>query len=412
MFRGLADLDDVIVVGAGPAGNNAALGLAREGYSVTVIDSRQEIGDKLCTGLIGRECASRFPIDPALVYREPQTARLVAPGAVPLFFETARPQACVIDRVAYVASFAQRARDAGALYLLGERVHQIVSQNQGVTVITGQGSHQARAVVLAAGFGSPLVRQAGLGSVSDYVTGVQAVVSTDGADEVEVHLGSDVAPGFFSYLVPTLPGLALVGLLSRKKAQTRLTNFIQKLRQAGKIKEVVNEAATWGIPLRPLKRTYLDRMVVVGDAAGQVKPTTGGGIYYSLLAGEAAAQVLSEALADDDLSSGNLSRYQSRWRSLLAAEMEVGYSARRLYEFLTDHQIGALVKRAAANGFNRELVDASEGTFDWHGKMIAQIMGNPGLGGALRLINPLLARLAHRPDIGTAQPQTSSVFHD
>jgi len=376
MFRGLANLDDVIVVGAGPAGNNAALGLASEGYSVTVIDSRHEIGDKLCTGLIGRECASRFPIDPALIYREPQSARLVAPGAGPLYFETARPQACVVDRVAYVASFAQRARDAGALYLLGERVHQIVSQNQGVTVITGQGSLQARAVVLATGFGSPLVRQAGLGSVSDYVTGVQAVVSTDGADEVEVHLGSDVAPGFFSYLVPTLPGRALVGLLSRKKAQTRLTNFIQKLRQAGKIKEVVNEAATWGIPLRPLKRTYLDRMVVVGDAAGQVKPTTGGGIYYSLLAGEAAAHVLSEALADDDLSSGNLSRYQSRWRDLLAAEIEVGYSARRLYEFLTDRQIGALVKRAAANGFNRELVDASEGTFDWHGKMIAQIMGN------------------------------------
>ena len=405
-------MDDVIVVGAGPAGNNTALGLAKEGYSVTVIDSRQEIGDKLCTGLIGRECASRFPIDPALVYREPQSARLVAPGAGPLFFETARPQACVVDRVAYVASFAQRARDAGALYLLGERVHRIVSQNQGVTVITGQGSRQARAVVLATGFGSPLVRQAGLGSVSDYVTGVQAVVSTDGADEVEVHLGSDVAPGFFSYLVPTLPGRALVGLLSRKKAQTRLTNFIQKLRQAGKIKEVVNEAATWGIPLRPLKRTYLDRMVVVGDAAGQVKPTTGGGIYYSLLAGEAAAQVLSEALADDDLSSGNLSRYQSRWRDLLAAEIEVGYSARRLYEFLTDQQIGALVKRAAANGFNSELVDASEGTFDWHGKMIAQIMGNPGLGGALRLINPLLARLAHRPDIGTAQSQTTPAYHD
>ena len=336
----------------------------------------------------------------------------MAPGAGPLFFETARPQACVIDRVAYVASFAERARDAGALYLLGERVHRIVSQNQGVTVITGQGSRQARAVVLATGFGSPLVRQAGLGSVSDYVTGVQGVVWSDGAGEREVQMVRDVGPGCVSTLVPTVPGRALVGLLSRKKAKTRLTNFIQKLRQAGKIKEVVNEAATWWIPLRPLKRTYLDRMVVVGDAAGQVKPTTGGGIYYSLLAGEAAAQVLCEALADDDLSSGNLSRYQSRWRSLLAAEMEVGYSARRLYEFLTDHQIGALVKRAAANGFNRELVDASEGTFDWHGKMIAQIMGNPGLGGALRLINPLLARLAHRPDIGTAQPQTSSVLHD
>ena len=112
-------MDDVIVVGAGPAGNNAALGLASEGYSVTVIDSRYDIGDKLCTGLIGRECAKRFPIDPSLVYREPNSARLVAPGAESLFFETARPQACVVDRVAYVASFAKRARAAGASYLLG-----------------------------------------------------------------------------------------------------------------------------------------------------------------------------------------------------------------------------------------------------------------------------------------------------
>ena len=92
--------------------------------------------------------------------------------------------------------------------------------------------------------------------------------------------------------------------------------------------------------------------------------------------------------------------------------MEVGYSARRLYEFLTDQQICALVNRAGANGFNSELVDASDGTFDWHSKMIAKIMGNPGLGGALRLINPLLARLAHRPDHGSNQPQTSPAYRD
>jgi len=221
-----------------------------------------------------------------------------------------------------------------------------------------------------------------------------------------------VAPGFFSWLVPTSPGRALVGLLSRKKAPTRLTGFIQQLRQDGKINEVVDETAKWGIPLRSLKHTYQDRMLVVGDAAGQVKPTTGGGIYYSLLASEAASQVLSEALADDDLSSGNLSRYQSRWRELLADEMEVGYSARRLYEFLSDQQIGSLVKRAGANGFNSELVDASEGTFDWHSKMIGQIMGNPGLGGALRMINPFLARFAHHPENGLAQPEVSSAYRD
>ena len=67
-------MDDVIVVGAGPAGNNAALTLAKQGYGVTVIDSRENIGDKLCTGLVGEECFRRYPIDPSLVYREINSA--------------------------------------------------------------------------------------------------------------------------------------------------------------------------------------------------------------------------------------------------------------------------------------------------------------------------------------------------
>lgn len=398
-------MDDVIVVGAGPAGNNAALGLATQGYSVTVIDWREAIGDKLCTGILGRECVQRFPIDQDLIYREPRAAQLVAPAAGTVRFEAAGPQACVVDRVSYVASFATRARAAGAEYLLGQRVQRVIFQRESVTVVTDQGVRRARSLVLAAGFGSPLIRQVGLGSVSDYVAGVQAVVSTDGVDDVEVHLGHDVAPGFFSWLVPTLPDRALVGLLARKQAQAYLASFIQRLRQAGKIKDIITEATCWGVPLRPLKRTYRDRVLVVGDAAGQVKPTTGGGIFYSLLASEIAAQVLSEALAADDLSSGRLSQYQTRWKDLLAGELQVGYSARRLFEFLNDRQIGSLVTQAGANGFHSDLVGSSDVSFDWHSKMIAKVMGNPALGGALRLINPLLARLAPHSEIDGASPQ-------
>jgi len=396
---------DVIVVGAGPAGNNAALGLAIRGYAVLVIDSREVIGDKLCTGIVGRECAQRFPIDPDFVYRQPRSAQLIAPGTETVRFEAAASQACVVDRVSYVASFANRARSAGAEYLLGQRVQRVIPRREGVTVVTDQGVHHARSLVLAAGFGSPLIRQVGLGSVSDYVAGVQAVVSTHGVDDVEVHLGNDVAPGFFSWLVPTLPDQALVGLLARKQAQAYLASFIQRLRQAGKIKDIITEATIWGIPLRPLKRTYRDRVLVVGDAAGQVKPTTGGGIFYSLLASEIAAQVLSEALAADDLSPARLSQYQARWKDLLAGELQVGYSARRLYEFLNDQQIGSLLTQAGANGFHSDLIGSSDVSFDWHSKMIAKVMGNPALGGALRLINPLLARLAPRSEIDEASSQ-------
>jgi geranylgeranyl reductase family protein len=401
-------LDDVIVVGAGPAGNNAALGLASRGYSVTVIDARQRIGEKLCTGIVGRECTDRFPIDPALIYREAFSADVVAPSIGHVRFETATPQAHIIDRAAYVASFAHRAQAAGAKYLLGHRVLRAVPEPDGVTIITDGGRHRARSLVLAAGFATALTRQLGMGMVADYVTGVQAEVSTSGVPEVEVYLGHDVAPGFFSWLVPTSPGRAFAGLLARQQAQSHLAKFIQVQQQDGKVTGVIRGAASWGIPLRPLRRTYQDRVLVVGDAAGQVKPTTGGGIYYSLLAAEIASQVLGDALAADDLSAARLSRYQRRWKRLLARELEVGYSARRLFEFLSDQQIGSLVYQAANNGIHADLLSTVDTSFDWHSRLIGKVLGHPVLGGALRLINPLLARLARTPEPGFALPPVAN----
>ena len=395
-------MDDVIVVGAGPAGNNAALGLAGRGYTVTVIDWRQNIGDKPCTGIVGRECVWRFPVDPRHVYSEVRSANLVSPEARSTQLEARSPQACIIDRVAYVASFAQRAQDAGASYCLGERVLQVLPDDRGVSVITQQASYRARSLVLAAGFGSPLTRQLGLGSVPDYVPAIQATVATTAATEVEIYLGQEMAPGFFSWLVPTSPGRALAGLLTRRKAQAHLVKFLQYLRASNRITGIVKEPACWGVPLRPLRRTYRDRVLVVGDAAGQVKPTTGGGIYYSLLASEIAVEVLDQALRGDDLSSASLSRYQSQWKNLLSHELETGYSARRLYEFLTDQQISSLIRQAGANGVYEDLTNSAESAFDWHSQLIGKLMNNPAIYGVLRLINPLLAKLAPPPDISLA----------
>jgi geranylgeranyl reductase family protein len=386
-------LDDVIVVGAGPAGNNAALGLASKGFKVTVIDSRRNIGEKLCTGIIGQECARRFPIDPGLVYREASSINVIAPCTGHVRFEAATPRARIVDRTAYVSSFARQAQAAGANYLLGQRVLRATPEADGVAVDTDSGSYQSRALVLASGFGSPLTRQLGLGAVSDYVTGAQAQVSTNGVSEVEVSLGQRVAPGFFAWLVPTAPGRALAGLLGRRSAQARLGDFIDWQRKDGKIEAVTSGAACWGIPLRPLRRTYRDRVLVIGDAAGQVKPTTGGGIYYALLASEIAAEVISEALTDNDLSAARLGVYQQRWRLLLSRELEVGYSARRIFETLDDRQISSLVRQAAASSIRHDLANAPDACFDWHSRLIGKAVGHPVLGGALRLINPLLARL-------------------
>ncbi len=392
-------MDDVVVVGAGPAGNNTALGLAKRGFGVTVIDSRLDIGDKLCTGIVGTECVQRFPIDPSLVYREVRRARFVTPADCIVDFAAKTSQARVVDRAAYVASFAQQAQAAGATYHLGQRVLQVNPEPQGVTILTDRGRYQARAVVLAAGFGTPLTRQLGLGRVSDHVTGVQAEVATENEREVEVHLGRNVAPGFFSWLVPTQPNRALVGLMSRRHAQTHLTNFLKQLWRNGRITQVIKGPACWGIPLRPLKQTFEDRVLVVGDAAGQTKPTTGGGIYYSLLASEIAARVMAEGLERDDLSARYLSDYQTRWQELLSQELEMGYSARRLCEFLSDQQISFLIRHAGTRRVYDELINSPELSFDWHSQLISKVIDHPVLGGVLKVVNPLLSRIAHRSEV-------------
>ncbi len=395
-------MQDTIVVGAGPAGNNAALSLASKGFSVIVIDSRENIGDKLCTGLVGEECFRRYPINPSMVHREINAASVISPSSELVRFETPTPVAKVVDRVAYVSSFADKARSHGAEYLLGNRVVSLEQHEDRVTVTTdgqnGPSKLDSRSLVLAAGFGSQLNRQLGLGEPADYVVGIQAMVKTEGIDEVEVHLGRDVAPGFFAWLVPTKPGYALAGLMVRKNAPERFSRFMAARKAEGKIIEATEKPICWGIPLRPLKKTYTDRVLVVGDAAGQVKPTTGGGIFYSLLASEIASGALEQALSQDKLSANQLGAYQKEWKNLLSTELEVGYSARRAFEYLGDSHVSSLINQASSNGFVAELAASPEVSFDWHSSMIGKIMGHPTLGGVLKLVNPLLARMAKVPE--------------
>ena len=389
---------DVIVVGAGPAGNNVAYRLASLGHSVTVVDWRRQIGDKLCSGIVGRECVLQYPLDPTIVYRDVSRARAVAPGGLTIDFARRDVQAHVVDRVAYGESFAEKARTAGASYKLGHRVTHVKADADSATVQVSNGAEastlQARALVLACGFGSKLPTQLGLGRVADFATGVQAEVSAPEGNEMQVYLGRDVAPEFFAWLVPTAPGRALVGLLGRRNGQSHLDSLIRKLQLEGTVNDVVRGPAKWGVPLRPLTKTFGDRLVVVGDAAGQVKPTTGGGIYYAILASEIAAETLHDSLESDDLSALALGHYERRWKALLSKEMDTGYSARRAFESLKDAQIDSLMRTISTNGLHRYLVNSRTVSFDWHSNVIIKVLSNPVFGKALNLVNPLLAAFA------------------
>ena len=322
-----------------------------------------------------------------------------------------RPRAFIINRVAYIESFARRAMRAGVEYHLGPRVTNIDVSASGVAVTTACGTrrhqHGAEAIIVASGFGSPLLDMVGLGDGrgTDFIVGAQAEVSACGLEDTEVYLGDHIAPGSFGWLVPISDGRALVGLISRRRLNGHLERFIAHLRSSGKVGDVVKEPRRWGIPLRPLPRTYGDRVLIVGDAAGLVKPTTGGGIYYALRSGELAAQKINDAFVAGDLSRRQLKHYQRGWRSLFGRELSVGYCARTLYEALGDSQIEGLLNAFASRGVHEELIDSPEFSFDWQSDVILKAVRLRYLGGVIHsfgpMVAPLLARLwrtANRPE--------------
>ena len=393
-------MDDVIIIGAGPARNNAARRLAQFGHSVTVIERGERIGDKLCTGIVGRECVQRYPVDSALVHGQAHCARFVIPSGENLDLVREEPQAFILDRVGYVDSFAKDAKEAGARYLMSHRVAAVWRDNGTIKVgLAPQSTSsilEARAVVVASGFGTSLVQGLGMKMEKDFVTGIQSVVIAPSLNRVHVYFGRDVAPGFFAWLVPTSGGRALVGLLSRRHAQHYMERLLARLKDEDKVAGVIKGPHQWGIPLKPLPRTFGDRVVVVGDAAGQVKPTTGGGIYYSLLAGELAAETLHQGFAKNDLSSSFLSLYESRWKALMHREMEVGFSARRLFEHLKDKQMEQIMRMVKERSLHIEMLDSPELSFDWHSRFILKTLAHPVFGLFLLRLSPALGALMLR----------------
>ena len=382
-------MHDVIVIGGGPVGSYVAYRLADMGYGVVVLEKHQQLREQVCcTGIISQECVTSFAVDDSLVLRRISSARLFSPSGKWLHLWREEPQACILDRVAFDRAMARWAQDKGAEYRFNTLVTDLEIKDSGVMVEATSGrerlSFKARAGVIATGFGPTLTD--GLGEVGDFVIGTQAEVEVNGVDEVEVYFGQDIAPGFFAWLVPTSPGRALVGLLTRSNPGLYLKKLLLSLLNQGKLISADVEPASGGIALRPLPRTCRDRLLVVGTAAGQVKPTTGGGIYFGLLSAEIAADTLHRGLTADDLSARGLANYERGWRRKLARELEIDYYARKFYQRLSDRQIDKLFDIIEDNGIGESLLKARDLSFDWHSRAVLRLMGYQVVARALEMM--------------------------
>jgi digeranylgeranylglycerophospholipid reductase len=387
---------DVVVIGGGPVGSRLAYRLAALGYQVYVFEKRSEIGGKpCCTGIVSQECISTFDIPTEVILGQVNSAKVFSPSGESIRFCRPETKAAIINRPAFDRAMARKAQMQGVKYKLSSTVLDITVQTHGV-LIRGEekGTNQeyeARAAVLATGFNAPLVKGLGFGQVGYFTAGAQAELQVRGVNEVEVYFDQKLARGFFAWLVPTQDGRCFAGLMSRNSCGYYLREWLKKLERQGKIMPQKHQIAYGGIPLKPLSRTFGDRLLVVGDAAGQVKSTTGGGIYFGMLCADIAAETLHDALRVGDFSAGRLSRYEQDWRKTLGRELSREYYARRLFQRLSDHQIDIIFSWIKSTDMVEFLLKENI-SFDWHGGLMLHLLKIGVMAQAKSLLNNPLTK--------------------
>jgi geranylgeranyl reductase family protein len=370
---------DVIIVGAGPAGSYIAHELASLGHDVAVFEGKSAPGlNACCTGIISTECFQSLDIGTGGILTEVNSAKFFSPSGRCLRVQTEDVQAYVVNRLLLDKAIASKAQSQGAQYFFSSPVIDIIPGKDNIhaeTLCSGAREiFSARTVVLANGFSPKLPWKLGLGKIKSFLVGAQAKIEAKNIDELEVYFSQGIAPGAFAWLVPTSPNKAYVGLLATSQAKLHLQKFLNNLFCQGRVTSREAEIEQKAIPLGTLARSYGDRVLVIGDAAGQVKPTTGGGIYFGHLGAKIAAGVLHEALGSDNLTAGQLSRYQKQWKAKMGKELSRGYRARWAYTKLSDRQIEGIFNTLDSSGMAEALLNSDNFSFDWHSKLILAVL--------------------------------------
>lgn len=364
-------MKDVAVIGAGPAGIHAAFLLAQAGLDVVLFEAQSRVGEKaICSGVVGDEAFARFDLPTQPILSDIRCIQAVSPGGKKLEHRTESPLAQVIDKGEFNRALAQRATSSGATLRLGCWVNSLEVQKHSVGIHyrsteAGPASLRAQVAIITTGVNGSLNQALGLAHPRQFLRAVQTEMTlppNGHGNATRVFVGQGVAPGAFGWEIPLGNNRWRVGLMTEQNPDLYFAKLVRRIAPQADISTLQIDRK--GIAQAAVGRCVAERVIAAGEAAGHIKTTTGGGIYYGLLSAELVADVVIRAFRSKNFSTRTLGEFERYWRSTFGNELMVGYFARKLASHFSDGQIDKFFD--AANATNLLVRLNGRLKFDWH----------------------------------------------
>ncbi len=377
----------IYIIGGGPAGCLLASKLASNNVNVTVFEEHPEIGlPDHCAGLVNCKNLQKFFNPPKKIIKNIVKGAVIRYNHGVIYLSRNIDEAYVIDRPGLDQYLALKAQEKGAAIRVNQKIVGLKRVNGMFKLIsaTGEAFNEASVIVNAAGV-KGLFSKTINPIASKYLNATPAIqyemynVKDISKDHVELYFNNDLTPGFFSWIIPLNEETVRVGVGARASSlQDRIQYFIRKIDfNAYRFRNSKLQAVKKGLILTggPVNKTYWDGGILLGDAAAQVKPTTGGGLILAGLCANIAARILIKAAETRNFSSSFLSKYQASWRSILSAELTYMKYVRYLLDGLDNTHLTMFFEKIKDSNIVEAII--SEGDMDFQAKTVKSVMKKP-----------------------------------